>query len=368
MHLLAAQPGGFVDDEGIIDLNQTPADIVMLSAADSALAALSEAARCAIKSEPALAETATETAIETPTNDALSVRLANWMQLLKPAAYDLYEHKVLEQSKVVVLSLLGGASYWSYGLERLQKWVAQDAGRTLIIVPGDDAPDDELFNASSVAVAEAIRVWRYLREGGVDNAVQLINYLSDQYLSRPCLWQEPRPLPKCMIYLPQQAQASVGAASAIKASTFAEWQRRYIPAKQPYACDGADRPKALLLFYRSHLQSGNTAMFDQLIECFDAQGIAPLPIAIASLKDAESLALVNALLEQSGASLIINSTGFASNTVASPDLCSQPSEFYSPFVRQVPVLQLVLSSSTEEDWLTHSQGLRSRDIAMQVVL
>lgn len=43
MHLLVAQPGGFVDDEGIIDLNQTPADIVILSAADSSLAALASA-------------------------------------------------------------------------------------------------------------------------------------------------------------------------------------------------------------------------------------------------------------------------------------------------------------------------------------
>ena len=43
-------------------------------------------------------------------------------------------------------------------------------------------------------------------------------------------------------------------------------------------------------------------------------------------------------------------------------------EFQSPFSRPVPVLQLVLSSSTENDWQDYKQGLRSRDIAMQVVL
>ena len=32
------------------------------------------------------------------------------------------------------------------------------------------------------------------------------------------------------------------------------------------------------------------------------------------------------------------------------------------------MLQLVLSSSTEDDWNNYSQGLRARDIAMQVVL
>ena len=95
MHLLAAQPGGFSDDEGIIDLDQSPADIVLLSAADSALAAL--------------AHSCEQLPIDYP-----SVRLANWMQLKKPAALDLYIDKTLEKAKVVVVSLLGGAAYWSY--------------------------------------------------------------------------------------------------------------------------------------------------------------------------------------------------------------------------------------------------------------
>ncbi|WP_286239413.1 cobaltochelatase subunit CobN [Neptuniibacter halophilus] len=338
MHLLAAQPGGFVDDEGIIDLNQTPADMIILCAADSSLAALADAA-----------------GLYTGQGEGLpTLRLANWMQLLKPAAYDLYEHKVLEQAKVVVLSLLGGASYWGYGFERLQQWAQAGSGRTLIVVPGDDSPDPELFGASSVSEAEALRIWRYLREGGIDNSLQLLNCLSSEYLQQSLRWQEPRALPRCMIYLPQQNRQGVQVAS------YSEWQQRY--PQQKAGC------VALLLFYRSHLQSGNTRMFDQLIDELYSAGVTPLPVALASLKDAESLALVNALLEQSQAGLIINTTGFASNTVASPDLCSQPSEFYSPFVRPVPVLQLVLSSSTEQDWQDHSQGLRSRDIAMQVVL
>ena len=92
MHLLAAQPGGFSDDEGIIDLQQNPADIVVLSAADSALAALANSA-------------------ESLPDDFPTIRLANWMQLIKPAALDLYQDKVLDGAKVVVVSFLGGAGY-----------------------------------------------------------------------------------------------------------------------------------------------------------------------------------------------------------------------------------------------------------------
>ena len=341
MHLLAAQPGGFSDDEGIIDLGQTGGDIVVLSAADSMLAALANT-------------------IESLPENFPSIRLANWLQLIKPAAFDLYQASVLDNAQVVVLSLLGGENYWPYGFERLQDWASQsseDKPRHLVIVPGDDTPDEVLFAASTVSRDGAYRVWRFLREGGAINNQQLFNYVAQQLVlnaSSDVAWHEPQVLPRCLMYMPsagfKNAQAS-----------FSEWQQRW----QRTNPEGS---VCLLLFYRSHLQSANTAMFDQLIDVIEAHGLNPLPIAIASLKDAESLTLVNALLQQSGAALIINTTSFASNVVGTPELSSQPTNMDSPFSTAVPVLQLLLSSSTESDWQEQQQGLRSRDIAMQVVL
>ncbi|MFT5721951.1 MAG: cobaltochelatase CobN [Motiliproteus sp.] len=350
MHLLASQPGGFVDEQGIVDLEQSAADIIILSAADSTLAALAAG-------------------IQGLAADFPSVRLANWMQLLKPAAYDLYEHKVLSQARVVVVSLLGGRGYWPYGVERLQAWAAADRRRQLILVPGDDAPDPELFAASTVVEEESLRVWRFLRQGGIDNSRQLLLFLGARYLARPERWAEPRSLPRCLMYMPA-ADGSGDPAAERGQATLAEWRARW-----QRNCDGDGdgkgteaRPVCVLLFYRSHLQSANTAMFDGLIAELERQRLNPLPIAVASLKDAESMTLVNALVTETRATLILNTTGFASNTVASPELSSAPTAFFSPFNRSIPVLQLVLSSSTEADWRQYSQGLRSRDIAMQVVL
>jgi len=336
MHLLAGRPGGFTDDEGIIDLQQTPADIIVLSAADSALAAL--------------ANTADGLPEEYPT-----IRLANWMQLLKPAAFDLYRDKVLDHAKIIVVSFLGGASYWQYGFERLVDWAQADKKRQLILVPGDDSIDDELFTASTANKEILVRIWRYLRQGGAQNNLQFFNFLAAELLQFEYDWHEPETLPNCMMYMPQ-------ATTRLAQASLTEWQQRWTKI-QP---DSAN--VCAVLFYRSHLQSANTAMFDDFIQVLEEQELQPLPIAITSLKDPESLTLVNALLEQSKAKLIINTTGFASNTVSSPDLSSQPSEFNSPFYLPLPVLQVVLSSSTEEDWNSYSQGLRSRDIAMQVVL
>ncbi len=351
MHLLAAKPGGFVDDEGIIDLDQSPAELVILTAADSSVSALS----CALQEISEAVSDSAEMVLP-------RVRLANWMQLLKPAAYDLYEHKVLDQAQVVVVSLLGGASYWAYGFERLVAWQQQSTpskARTLIIVPGDDNLDPELLSACSVPAEEVHRVWRYLREGGVENATQLLRFIFTQYINQTdalsLTWKEPKPFPKCMIYEP-----------GIGPSTLLSWQNKLRESPGLTKCD--NRPVVLLLFYRSHLQSANTAMFDAFIEQLSVENLRVLPVAISSLKDAASLALVNTLIEQTDTQLILNATGFATNTVASPDLSSEPSTFKSPFDKPVVVLQLVLSGSTEEDWLEHSQGLRSRDLAMQIVL
>lgn len=348
MHLLASQPGGFTDEAGIIDLEQTSADIVILSAADSSLAALADAAESLPDHFP-------------------SIRLANWMNLLKPAAYDLYEDKVLCGAKVVVVSLLGGVNYWQYGYERMIAWAQENSGCTLIMVPGDDAEDDDVFAASNVDRDSVIRVWRFLREGGAVNNQQLFRYLADEYLGNPYIgkkgygWHEPEALPRCMMYLPD---------SPLKHSqaTYSDWLARWASASNNKAKHKANTHVVIVLFYRSHLQSANTSMFDGLIGILEEAGLQPLPIAIASLKDAESVVLVNALIEQANAQLIINTTGFSSNVVDAPDLSSTPTAYRSPIVKKIPVIQVVLSSSTQDDWDNYKQGLRSRDIAMQVSL
>jgi len=360
MHLLAAQPGGFVDDEGIIDLQQSPADLIILATADSVLAALAQAA-------------------ESLPNDFPSLRLANCLQLSKPAAFDLYQHKVLDQATIVVLSLLGGESYWRYGVQQLQAWAKADVSRVLICVSGDNSPDPHLFAASTVNQAVCQQVWRYLRESGIDNARQLLSYLADQYLHYPCKWQAPQAVPACMIYLSSSIRSTTTSTShkRSKYADLATWQHYY---SQKYRSNNDDHDNeqplnniCLVLFYRSHLQSANTAMFDALMQQLEQQNITPLAVAITSLKDQASLDLINHLLQHLAIQLILNSTGFASNRHQQQDkehayISSEPLLYDSPFVRDVPILQVILASTVESDWQTHHYGLRSRDLAMQVVL
>ncbi|MFG6137659.1 cobaltochelatase subunit CobN [Halomonas sp. B23F22_10] len=371
MHLFAAKPGGFVDDEGIVDLQQTPAEVVILSAADSSLSALAQAAERLGDAYP-------------------SVRLANWMNLVKPAAYDLYEDRVLEHARLAIVSLLGGSAYWQYGVDRLRAWAAADPTRRLILVPGCDAPDDALLEASSVPVESARRVWRYLREGGADNAEQLLRFVGAEYLgleqsAAPLDWREPRAIPPALVYLSQAPESALSQAPESALSQAPESALSQAPDTAPSAGWEASlsdweaqrdpaRPVCLLLFYRSHLQGANTAVLDGLIAALEAEGLAPLAVAVASLKEDACVAFVDHLIERTGAGLVVNTTGFSVNR--EPDqggidagaFGEDEDEAAGLFAGRPVVLQAILASSPEDDWRDKAAGLHSRDVAMQVVL
>jgi cobaltochelatase CobN len=124
MHLLAAKPGAVSDGSEAVDLGQTPGDIVIVSAADTELAGLAQAR-----------------AVLPP--DAPSLRLANLLFLGHNLSVDKYLDEVVRHAKLVVVRLLGGASYWPYGIEQLAA-LCRDHGIGLAVLPGDDRPDPEL--------------------------------------------------------------------------------------------------------------------------------------------------------------------------------------------------------------------------------
>ncbi|HEY3597369.1 MAG TPA: cobaltochelatase subunit CobN [Paraburkholderia sp.] len=320
MHLLRTTPGGFVDDtKGVIRIDQRPADIVVLSSADTTLSLLASVV-------PRLG------------HDFPSVRLANVTYLRQPASVDFYVEDVLQHARVVVVDHLGGEAYWPYGIEQVVA-LAERKQQTLAMFSGDLQEDPNLTARSTADAALCHQLWRYLREGGAQNAEAFLRCIAWRTLGWGREPAPPSPLPAAALYHPSHDVA-----------TIADWQARW----------QTDAPVVPILFYKAHLQAANTAVFDALIDALEARQMNPLPIAITSLKDAMSRDVVQTLCAQHNAALVLNTTAFAASAIDDPEPLALAGD--------APVLQVILSGGNREDWLKDNHGLNSRDIAMHVAL
>jgi cobaltochelatase CobN len=321
MHLLSTRPGGHVEDggQGVVRVAQTPGDIVVLSAADTTLSLLADAAGALGADFP-------------------SVRLANLMWLRQPASADMYVDDVLQHARVVVIDHLGGASDWAYVVERVRD-LARKRGQWLALFSGDASEDLQLLLRSTAPHEDCRQLWRCLREGGRDNArtfFELIGHAAFGLGRRPA---PPAVLPPAMVY------QSPGA----------------LPWKE-----GA--PAALLVFYRAHVQAGNTAVFDAMLAALSSAGLNTVAVAVDSLKNPTSLALLQSLAVEHQVGVVLNATSFAMTALDGDDVDSVEGAQMAPLAGDAPVLQLITAGCSQEQWLADPHGLTPRDLAMQVVL
>ena len=233
MHLLAATPGAIDDGTEPVDLGQTPADVVMISAADTELAALSEA-RSEMDAPPTL-------------------RLASLMHLKHPMSVDLHLDNCATKSRLVVVRLLGGAGYWRYGFEQFAARLAE-ADVPVAFLPGDDKPDVELREFSTVSAENYGALWSYLVEGGAENSQNFLSYCRHMLDGT----EEPnpaRPLLRAGVYWPGTGVADLDTARE-------NWT------------DGA--PVVPLIFYRALVQGAGLNPVNRLTRALLREGAKPV--------------------------------------------------------------------------------------------
>ncbi|WP_147126352.1 cobaltochelatase subunit CobN [Shimia ponticola] len=324
MHLLAATPGSAVDAQEPVDLGQSPADVVVISAADTELAALSQA-----RSEMA---------------DAPTLRLANLTHLSHPLSVDMHLEACASKSRLVICRLLGGAGYWRYGFEQYAAHL-QAARVPVAFLPGDDKPDTELRELSTVTAEDYDALWAYLVEGGPENAKRFLTY------TRAILDSTDKPAP---------------ATPLLKAGLYWPGMENPDIARIQNAC-APNAPVVPLIFYRALVQGAGLNPINRLVKSLTRRGLAPLPIFVASLKDPLSVATLQNFFETAPPSVILNCTAFA---VGSPhqgdDGLDNP--LTMPAANKAPVFQVVLAAGSEEAWRDGTNGLSARDIAMNVAL
>ena len=319
MHLLAAQPGAIEEGGDAVDLGQTPGDIVLLSAADTELA-------CFARAQARLGA------------DAPTLRLANLMQLGHNLSVDRYADRVIAHARLVIVRLLGGESYWPYGVERLSETCARH-GIPVAWLPGDDKPDAGLAERGTLSPEAAETLWRYCTHGGIDNAADALRYAAT-LIGREGTPHPPRPVPRAGLYWP-------GAGVIALEEMMQRWR--------------TGRPRAAVVFYRALLQAGSLAPVDALAAALSDAGFDPLPVFVTSLRDKAAAALIGTLMRSVAPGIVLNATGFAVSRPGAPDA--------GPFAEAgVPVLQAVFAGATERQWAEATRGLSPRDIAMNVAL
>ena len=323
MHLLAAAAGSVDEGQEPVDLGQSPADIVFISAADTELAALATA-RSEMAQPPEL-------------------RLASMMHLQHPMSVDLHIDACASKAKLVVARVLGGASYWKYGFEQYAARLA-DAGVAFAALPGDDKPDPDLRLFSTISDQDYDALWAYLVEGGPKNAINFLSYCQYMIAQAPAP-QAAEPLLRAGVYWPGDGISDLSAAQA-------HWTQ--------------DAPIVPVIFYRALVQGAGLNPINRMVKALRLAGLNPLPIFVASLKDPISVATLDQLFQAAPPAVILNCTSFA---VGNPHGDSSPNNpLTAVSARQAPVLQVVLAASTEASWEEGLNGLSARDIAMNVAL
>ena len=324
MHKIAALPGGWnPNTEGVVFVEQTPAPIVFLTYADTDIQTLA-AARAFLGDSFA------------------QIRAVNLLNLQQQLSIDVYLENIVSQAKIVVLRLLGGTTYWSYGFERIEE-TAKSSNIALFVLPGDNSPDLDLISHSTVSLAAVNRLWQYFMAGGRDNYVRGLRLISDVCFATNYNPEAPKSVPELGRY--QWQIQTDNAARLNSTASNANCDRR---------CG--------IIFYRSHYLAGNTAPIDDLCQSIIARDLYPVPIFISSLRNLEIQQQLLALLQEMGVKVLLNTTSFSlAKLEESPRL-----EFWQRL--NIPVLQVILSGSTQQQWESSLNGLMPRDVAMNVAL
>ncbi|MGU3391240.1 cobaltochelatase subunit CobN [Sphingomonas sp. M1A8_2b] len=319
MHVVFRESHGLDESAVPQDLGQSAADLVVLSFSDSDLAAFSAGWRTAVAAGDAMP----------------SLRLANLADLTHPLSVDTYLERTLAGAKAILIRLIGGTAYWSYGLQQVEA-LARRRGIALAVLPADGRYDRRLDAASTVPKAVLRRLSTLCDVGGADAAREALAQFA---------------LTSGLNAQPQQSSGELAAVGAWQPDT-----RTACPAAFVLA---TSRPRILVIFYRSYLAAADLDPIAALHAAFTLRGYDVLGVFVPSLKDAEASGWLRRWVIALAPVAIVNATAFS----------GRGGDDTTPLDgADVPVFQVALATSGRAAWLDAPRGLSPADLAMHVVL
>lgn len=238
---------------------------------------------------------------------------------------------LLDGVDLVVVRLLGGLRAWQDGLDLLLS-----DGRPVVVLTGEQAPDAQLMEASTVPVGIAAEAHAYLAHGGPANLEQLARFLSDTVLLTGHGFEAPAAAP-----------------------TWGPLERT--------PRDGADGPIVAVLYYRAHHMSGNTAFVAALCDAIEDGGGRALPLYVASLRAPEP----ELIEELRAADVIITTVLAAGGTKPAEASAGGDDESWDAGALtelDVPILQALCLTGSRAAWEANDEGVSPLDAASQIAV
>jgi cobaltochelatase CobN len=237
---------------------------------------------------------------------------------------------LLDGVDLVVVRLLGGRRAWEDGLDALL------AGpRPVVVVSGEQAPDAELMELSTVPGGVSAETHAYLAHGGPANLTELHRFLSDTVLLTGHGFAPPAPTP---------TWGPLG--------------------RTPGRTDG---PVVGILYYRAHHLAGNTAFVETLCRAVEDAGGQARPVFCASLRTPDpdlfaTLRGVDALV------VTVLAAGGTRPATASAGEDDETWDAGALAALDVPILQGLCLTTARSVWADSDDGLSPLDAASQVAI
>ncbi|MBF0280139.1 MAG: cobaltochelatase subunit CobN [SAR324 cluster bacterium] len=312
MHRIATKNGALDTERSLEIVQQTPGDVIFISAADTDLTCVAQTW------EPLFQK---------------RLRVTHAAALQKPSVAEDYVERILSQARLVILRLLGGKSYFPHLIEELLHLRSHEHRPQILILPGTDSWDNELFQYGDYNESLARLFFGYFKEGGLDNirhageGVQLL--LEKKVADFPPVITMPK---------------------------FGWYQK-----ETEFSQKTDERPLVWVCFYRAWYQTGDLAVIERLKDSLGRQGFRVALFYAYSLRNQDAQ---EALLEEAK-----KDSPRVILTLQSFSICINDGDRVS-FLETLgcPVLQVPVSSQDRESWSHNPRGFSPSDVAMNVAL
>ncbi|NMO92401.1 cobaltochelatase subunit CobN [Actinomycetospora sp. TBRC 11914] len=254
---------------------------------------------------------------------------------------------LLEGVDLVVVRLLGGRQAWEAGLDALL------AGPVpVVVLGGEQAPDAQLMESSTVPVGVATQAHLYLAQGGPDNLRELAAFLSDTVLLTGHGFAPPEEMPGWG-WLPAWGVDDVAELS--------------LDASDDASLASRARPRVAVVYYRAHHMAGNTAFVDALCRAVVDAGGVPEPLFCASLRSPDD----GLLARLRAADVLVTTVLAAGGSKPATASAGEDDESWDTGALaglDVPILQALCLTRSREEWLADDDGVSPLDAANQVAV